>query len=176
MILNQLIMGNVESLFKEEDIQVLDYILDRLKDNKTVEADDLISGGMLPKTIKLSEAYKELERHAPAIIKYCGLYHKFNVAGGHFYSDERTVSFWDNGGFEIEYKRSKERREKDEERESLKMEIDRLTKLNLEKDNEAKDYQKMIRYQKSIIRYRDLIIAVLFIISLVLSIFLFFWK
>jgi hypothetical protein len=121
--------------FEEKDIEILDYMLSRLKDGHLVKPDDLLLGdNLVPKRTKKKELDEMFEHYAPIIQEYCGEHDRSgrSFGAGFLRRDVRTVNFFKSGGFKkVLENRSKQKR-KDDDRESIQSEINSLTKANLE--------------------------------------------
>tara|TARA_R110000823_G_C15647639_1_gene470606 strand:+ start:69 stop:527 length:459 start_codon:yes stop_codon:yes gene_type:complete len=115
----------------ESRIEKLDYVLDLvLKSNGFIIANDLYNskfydnnGIMESEFLEMVLEFKRL-RVAEVVNQGKGLK-----------KNERTQNFVDDGGFANYYAKEKETSKKENERQELKDEIDRLTKVNLELQN-----------------------------------------
>lgn len=89
---------------KKSDIEVLDFILDKMVSNGRIDEVDLVDNGCIEKDIPQLERRRRYLYYVPILNEYCGVSH--GIENGYTVDlDTRTINFYRNGGFEGAYKR-----------------------------------------------------------------------
>lgn len=138
---------------EESDVELLDKILNRLSEGKSVDSSAIIQMSIINVDLKhpgkaKKEAGELLESINQYISHYYGIINKKGSFGDDPYvlsKDERTIKFKNDGGFKGEFERQLLEQKKQNIKESRANELARLQKENLILQSEELIYHKKVR-------------------------------